>query len=58
LTAEQATSKITLRPYQQEAVDDVYRFLRARDDNPCLVLPTASGKTPVMAAICRDTVQL
>ncbi|MCK6486572.1 MAG: DEAD/DEAH box helicase family protein, partial [Phycisphaerae bacterium] len=29
-----------LRPYQREAVDAVYEFLRTRDDNPCVVLPT------------------
>jgi len=46
-----------LRPYQQEAVDAVYDHLRRRDDNPCIVIPTAGGKTPVMAAICRDVVQ-
>ncbi len=46
-----------LRPYQTEAVSAVYDHLRRRDDNPCVVLPTASGKTPVMASICRDAVQ-
>lgn len=34
----------------------MYSHLRARDDNPCIVIPTAGGKTPVMAVICRDTV--
>lgn len=47
-----------LRPYQREAVDAVYAFLRTRDDNPCVVIPTVGGKTPVMATICRDAVQL
>jgi len=51
------TAPITLRPYQQEAVEAVYDHLRRRDDNPCVVIPTAGGKTPVMAAICRDAVQ-
>lgn len=46
-----------LRPYQRDAVDAVYEHLRSRDDNPCVVLPTAAGKTPVMATICRDAVQ-
>ena len=46
-----------LRLYQREAVDAVYEFLRTRDDNPCVVIPTAGGKTPVMATICRDAVQ-
>ncbi|QDU33034.1 type I restriction enzyme EcoKI subunit R [Poriferisphaera corsica] len=48
---------MVLRPYQQEAVRAVYEHLRLRDDNPCLVLPTAAGKTPVIASICRDVVQ-
>jgi len=45
-----------LRPYQLAAVDAVYGHLRSRDDNPCVVIPTAGGKTPVMATICRDAV--
>ena len=45
-----------LRPYQQAALDSVYRYLREHDDNPCVVLPTAAGKTPVLATICRDAV--
>ena len=49
-------SAIVLRPYQQEAISAVYDHLRRRDDNPCIVIPTAGGKTPVMATICRDAV--
>ncbi len=47
---------MTLRPYQADAVDAVYHHLRTREDNPCVVIPTAGGKTPVMATICRDAV--
>ena len=47
---------LTLRPYQQTAVAAVYEHLRERDDNPCVVIPTGGGKTPVMATICRDAV--
>ena len=47
-----------LRPYQREAVDAVYRHLRDHDDNPVVVIPTGGGKTPVMATICRDAVNL
>lgn len=47
-----------LRPYQREAVDAVYEHLRSRDDNPCVVIPTGGGKTPVIATICRDAVEL
>ena len=45
-----------LRPYQTAAVEAVYRHLRERDDNPCVVIPTGGGKTPVMATVCRDAV--
>lgn len=47
-----------LRPYQRDAVEAVYEHLRTRDDNPCVVIPTAGGKTPVMATICRDAVTM
>ena len=50
------TPPLTLRPYQAEAVEAVYAHLRDRDDNPVVVIPTAGGKTPVMATICRDAV--
>ncbi|HYD02463.1 MAG TPA: DEAD/DEAH box helicase family protein [Phycisphaerales bacterium] len=46
-----------LRPYQHEAVQAVYGHLRSRDDNPCVVIPTGGGKTPVIATICRDAVE-
>jgi len=49
---------ITLRPYQEAAKAAVYDHLRTRDDNPCVVLPTASGKTPLLASICKDAVGL
>ncbi len=47
---------ITLRPYQDDAKAAVYEHLRVRDDNPCAVVPTAGGKTPIMASICKDAV--
>ena len=46
-----------LRPYQEEAVEAVYRHLRQRDDNPVVVIPTAGGKTPVLATICHDAIE-
>ncbi len=46
-----------LRPYQQRAVEAVYRHLRERDDNPVVVLPTGSGKSWVMAQIAADATQ-
>lgn len=47
----------SLRPYQQEAVAAVYDHLRTRDDNPCIVLPTGTGKSLVIGQIARDVVQ-
>lgn len=49
---------MTLRPYQMDAVQAVYRHLREREDNPCVVIPTGGGKTPVIATICSDAVNL
>ncbi len=47
---------IVLRPYQEEVKAAVYEHLRTRDDNPCAVVPTAGGKTPIMASICKEAV--
>lgn len=49
---------ITLRPYQEDVKKAVYEHLRSREDNPCAVVPTAGGKTPIMASICKDAVGL
>ncbi len=49
---------LVLRPYQRDAVDAVYRHLRERDDNPCVVLPTGAGKAVIIAQICMDTVTM
>ncbi len=47
---------MSLRLYQSEAVDAVYRHLRERDDNPVVVLPTGSGKSWCIAQIAADAV--
>jgi DNA repair protein RadD len=47
---------LQLRPYQEAAKEAVYHHLRTRDDNPCVAIPTAGGKTPVIASICKDAV--
>ena len=49
---------LVLRPYQEQVKAAVYEHLRTRDDNPCAVVPTAGGKTPIMASICKDAVVL
>lgn len=45
-----------LRLYQQQVLDAVYQYLRTHDDNPLIVAPTGSGKSLLIAAICRDAV--
>jgi DNA repair protein RadD len=47
-----------LRPYQQEAINAVRAHLMTRADNPCIVIPTAGGKTAIIAAICSDYVEV
>ena len=46
----------TLRPYQSDAVDSVYRHLREKDTNPCVVIPTAGGKSLCIAQVAKDAV--
>lgn len=46
----------TLRPYQSDAVDSVYRHLREKDNNPCVVIPTAGGKSLCIAQVAKDAV--
>lgn len=46
-----------LRPYQLAAVEAVYEHLRGKNDNPCVVLPTGTGKAVVLAQIAKDAAQ-
>lgn len=46
-----------LRPYQRDAVNAVWQHIEQSDTNPAVVLPTGSGKTHVIAEICRAAVQ-
>lgn len=48
----------TLRPYQKEAVDAVYGHLRTKGTNPCVVIPTAGGKSLCIAQVAKDAVTL
>ncbi|PWM28487.1 MAG: DNA helicase [Clostridiales bacterium] len=50
---------LDLRYYQQEAVNSVYAYMRAKPDtNCCAVLPTGAGKSIVIAKIVSDAVTL
>ena len=47
-----------LREYQQRAIDQLYAwFANNSEGNPCLVMPTGSGKSHVIAALCKDAIQ-
>ena len=48
---------MSLRPYQQKAIDDLYTWMQKNDGHPCLVLPTGSGKSHIVAHLCKDAVQ-
>jgi DNA repair protein RadD len=48
---------ISLRPYQEAAIDAVYAHLSAREDNPCVVIPTGGGKGVIVGRFCADVVQ-
>lgn len=44
-----------LYPYQQRALDLLYGWFRENPTgNPCLVMPTGSGKSHVIAGLCQD----
>lgn len=44
-----------LRDYQQRAINDLYTwFSNNETGNPCLVLPTGSGKSVIIAALVKD----
>ena len=46
-----------LRWYQEQAVNAVWNYLRTESGSPCVVLPTGSGKTYVIAELCRQVVE-
>jgi len=46
-----------LRDYQQRAIDQLYEWLRNNDGNPCIVMPTGSGKSHIIAQLCKDALQ-
>lgn len=40
---------IELRPYQSEAVRSIYNYFEKNDGNPLIVIPTAGGKSLILA---------
>ena len=48
----------TLREYQQRSIDRLYQWFNdGGTGNPCVVLPTGSGKSHIVAALCKDALQ-
>ncbi|MCL7466076.1 DEAD/DEAH box helicase [Phaeovulum sp. NW3] len=41
---------LTLRPYQEAAIASIYGYFQSHKGNPLVVIPTAGGKSLVMAA--------
>ena len=41
---------LTLRPYQNAAISSIYGYFQSNSGNPLVVIPTAGGKSLVMAA--------
>ena len=58
LRKEKDSCMYTLRPYQREAVEAVYRHLREKDTNPCVVIPTAGGKSLCLAQVAKDAAEV
>ena len=48
---------LTLRPYQREAIDAIYRYFETNTGNPLVVIPTAGGKSLVMATFIQEALQ-
>jgi DNA repair protein RadD len=50
--------EVTLRDYQQRVLDDLDNWFRiSKLKHPCLVLPTGSGKSHIIAAFCKAAIQ-
>ena len=44
-----------LRPYQRKALDDLWAWFKENQTgNPCLSMPTGSGKSHVIAQMCKE----
>lgn len=47
------SAPLTLRPYQEAALADLYGYFTKETGNPLVVLPTGAGKSLVIAEWCR-----
>lgn len=49
---------LELRKYQSDAKTALYDYLRNKSGNPCVVIPTAGGKSICIASVAADAVNL
>lgn len=49
---------LELRDYQSDAKAALYDYLRKKDGNPCVVIPTAGGKSICIASVTADAVNV
>ena len=49
-------AKIELREYQSRALSMLYDWMEKNTGHPCIVLPTGSGKSVVIAELCRQAI--
>ena len=47
---------MNLRPYQLAAVDSIYTYFAAKAGNPIVAMPTATGKSVVIAEFCKGVI--
>ncbi|CAK0762652.1 DNA repair protein RadD [uncultured Gammaproteobacteria bacterium] len=48
---------LTLRPYQRAAIDAIYDYFGRKSGHPLVVIPTAGGKSLVMASFIREVLE-
>lgn len=48
---------MALRPYQRAAIDAIYKYFSRKSGHPVVVIPTAGGKSLVMAAFIREALE-
>ena len=46
-----------LRDYQERAIKLLYSWLSTHQGNPCVVMPTGSGKSVLCAGFCQDVMR-
>lgn len=49
-------AKIELREYQSRALSMLYEWMEKNTGHPCVVLPTGSGKSIVIAELCKQAI--